>query len=161
MLRQDRTVPEGGGQIEVTRGLAQITLKTPPTLRIQRPRSSRSLAFPQSVEAALFEAAHPALHGRAVLAKQLRDFSAGSPRRHQQQSMQSVVVTRLLATPDFLLDRYSHHLSVLNLQLAHRLSPREKSGAMIASCCIISVVVFSERFRDHGARIVRVEEALS
>src|SRR5882724_5240381 len=143
MLRQDRTVPEGGSQIEVTRGLAQITLKPPPILRIQRPRSSRSLAFPQSVQAALFEAAHPALHGRAVLAKQLRDFSAGPPRGHQQQSMQSVVVTRLLATSDLLLDRYSHHFGVLNLQLAHRLSPREKNDAMISLCCITYVVVFS------------------
>src|SRR6266850_7618667 len=144
MLRQDRTIPEGGSQIEVTRGLAQITLKPPPILRIQRPRSSRSLAFPQSVQAALFETAHPALHGRAVLAKQLRDFSTGSTRAHQQQSMQSVVVTRLLATSDLLLDHYSHHLSVLNLQLAHRLSPREKNDAMITSCCIIYVVVFSK-----------------
>src|SRR6266702_2943774 len=143
MLRQDRSVPEGGSQIEVTRGLAQITLKPPPILRIQRPRSSRSLAFPQSVQAALLEAIHPALHGRAVLAEQLRDFSAGLPRRHQQQSMQSVIVARLLATSDLLLNRYSHHLSILDLQLAHRLSPREKNGAIISRCCIIYVVVFN------------------
>jgi hypothetical protein len=82
------------------------------------------------------------LHGRAVLAEQLRDFSAGLPRRHQQQSMQSVIVARLLATSDLLLNRYSHHLSILDLQLAHRLSPREKNGAIISRCCIIYVVVF-------------------
>src|SRR5258707_10525516 len=128
MFRQDRTVPEGGSQIEVARGLAQITLQPPPILRIQRPRSSRPFAFPQSIEAALFEAPPPALHGCPVLAKQLRDFPAGMPRRHQQQSMQSMIVTRLLAPSDLLLDRYSHHLGILDLQFAHRLSPREKNG---------------------------------
>src|SRR5579863_1306028 len=91
----------------------------------------------------MLEAIHPALHGRAVLAEQLRDFSAGLPRRHQQQSMQSVIVARLLATSDLLLDRYSHHLSILDLQLAHRLSPRQKNDAIISRCCIIYVAVFN------------------
>src|ERR1035438_8821928 len=56
--------------------------------------------------------------------------------------MQSMIVARLLATRDLLLNRYSHHISILNLQFAHRLSPREKNDAMISLCCIISVVVF-------------------
>jgi len=46
--------------------------------------------------------------------------------------MQSVIVTRLLAASDLLLDRYSHHLGILDLQLAHRLSPREKVRAIIS-----------------------------
>jgi hypothetical protein len=82
------------------------------------------------------------LYGRAVLAEQLGDFSAGLSRGHQQQSMQSVIVARLLATSDLLLDRNSHHFSILDLQLAHRLSPREKNDAIISRCCIIYVVVF-------------------
>src|SRR5579863_9837975 len=91
----------------------------------------------------MLKAIHPALHGRAVLAEQLRDFTAGLPCRHQQQSMQSVIVARLLATSDLLLDRNSHHLSVLDLQLAHRLSPREKNDTIIPLCCIIYVAMFS------------------
>src|ERR1035441_9886188 len=59
--------------------------------------------------------------------------------------MQSMIVARLLATRDLLLNRYSHHISILNLQFAHRLSPREKNDAMISLCCIISVVVFRAR----------------
>ena len=49
-----------------------------------------------------------------MLAKQFGDFSAGLPRGYQQQSMQSMVVTRLLAARDLLLNRYSHYLSILN-----------------------------------------------
>src|ERR1022692_4438038 len=56
--------------------------------------------------------------------------------------MQSMILARLLATRDLLLNRYSHHISILNLQYAHRLSPREKNDAMVSLCCIISVVVF-------------------
>src|ERR1039457_7119279 len=65
--------------------------------------------------------------------------------------MQSMILARLLATRDLLLNRYSHHISILNLQFAHRLSPREKNDAMISLCCIISVVVFrSPRSGDRG-----------
>src|SRR5271168_2466308 len=143
MLRQLRSVPQRGRQVEVSRGFAQVRLQLAPTLCIQRARSARSLAFAQCVQAALFEAVHPALHCRAVLAKQCGDLAAGLPRRHQQQSVQSVVVARLLATLNLLLDRYSHHLSILDLQLAHRLSPGEKNEAIISPCCIIYVVAFS------------------
>src|ERR1700733_6492982 len=40
--------------------------------------------------------------------------------------MQSMVVTRVLATSNLLLDGNSHYISILNLQLAHRPPPIEK-----------------------------------
>jgi Glutathione-dependent formaldehyde-activating enzyme len=78
-----------------------------------------------------------------------------------------VVVARLLATLDLLLDRYSHYLSILNLQLAHRLSPREKNEAMISLCCIIYVVVFKTKgvvrtfCSDCGTSIGYLDEGIS
>lgn len=56
--------------------------------------------------------------------------------------MRSMVVTRLLAAGDLLLNRYSHHFGILDLQLMRRLSPGTNNDAMISSCCIIYVVVF-------------------
>ena len=38
-------------------------------------------------------------------------------------------MTRFLATPNLLLNRYSHYLSTLNLHFPHRPSPAERSGA--------------------------------
>ncbi len=40
--------------------------------------------------------------------------------------MQSMVIMRLLITSSLLLDRYSYHLTILDLQFAHLLSPRDK-----------------------------------
>ncbi|HEX3837844.1 MAG TPA: hypothetical protein VHW25_12850, partial [Steroidobacteraceae bacterium] len=57
-------------------------------------------------------------------------------------------------TLNLLLDRYSHHLGVLNLQLAHRLPPREKNEAIIALCCIIYVVVFNMRWSGRAVNKV-------
>jgi hypothetical protein len=71
-------------------------------------------------------------------------LAAGVPCRHQQQPVQSVVVARLLTTLNLLLDRYSRHLSILDLQLAHRLYLREKNRAMIPQCCILYVVMFND-----------------
>jgi type I restriction enzyme S subunit len=50
------------------------------------------------------------------------------------------------------LDRNSHYLSILDLQLAHRLSPREKDEAMISPCCITYVVVFKKDHREFQKR---------
>ena len=94
-------------------------------LRIERAGSSRSLAFAQSVQAALLEAAHPALHRGPVLTEQIGDFAARLTGGHEQQPVQAMVVARLLASPDLLLNGDSHYLSILDLQLAHRPSPRE------------------------------------
>src|SRR5271154_3058343 len=142
--------------IAARRGPLHIAAADAPTTPV-RPTAwppSRSLAgFCASPIATCANPLHPACAvgpiARLRAVRPGRPLRSGSPSValscRSRQTVQSVVVARLLATLNLLLDRYSHHLSILDLQLAHRLSPGEKNEAIISLCCIIYVVMFNSR----------------
>lgn len=56
---------------------------------------------------------------RSVLVEQLGHLQAAPPARNQQQTMQPMIVTGLVAAGDLLLDGDTHHFTVGNFQFAH------------------------------------------
>src|SRR6202158_3550349 len=123
VLRQQRPVPPIGCQAERPRGPAQIRCHLPPLTAIKLARPPGPLALAQALQAAVLESPDPTLHRAGILAEQSGNFPTRLPRRYQEQPMQAMIVTRLLAATDLLLYGYLHHLRVLDLQFAHRRSP--------------------------------------
>jgi ribosomal protein L16 Arg81 hydroxylase len=67
-----------------------------------------------------------------------------------------MVVTRFLATGNLLLQGYSHHFRISDLQFAHRPPPGEVNDAIISSCCIIYDVTFKPHYDTHDVLVLHV-----
>ena len=85
---------------------------------------TRSFSFLQPREALALETAHPTLNGTGVLAQPVRHVVAAKAMADEQDSVQAMVVTRVLGASDFLLNRQAHDFNISHLQPAHRTASR-------------------------------------
>src|SRR6185312_8314962 len=132
VLREADAVPHLGTEAEILRALLQMALQLLPLRRIERARPAGPPALPQGLQSAFLETMDPALYRRFVLAEELCHFPAGVPGGQQQQPMQPVIVSGLLAAPDFLLDGNPHGAAIVDLEFAHRSSTGSRRS--VARC---------------------------
>lgn len=68
----------------------------------------------------MFKGLDPTLYCAAVLAEQLCDLLAIVPSSYQQQTVETVILPRLLLHPlNFSLNGNTHHIGISNLQFSH------------------------------------------
>jgi integrase/recombinase XerD len=123
-------------QLHISSGVRRNRMRIVRNFCLYRQRTEPNCFIP---DACLFPTQHqvvqPYIFSERDIRHLLQTCASLSPAPQsplRPQVYQSVIVTRFLATSDLLLDRYSHHLGILDLQLAHRLSPREKICAIIS-----------------------------
>src|ERR1700687_1355132 len=126
MLGEQRSVPQIGLQPQGSRRATQFPLEFAPLSRLQPARPAAALPFAQAFQSALVKSTDSALHRRRILAEQQTDLPTRLTGCDQQQPVQTMIVAGLIIPVDLLLDRQSHHLTILNLQLAHRHPPKER-----------------------------------
>ena len=119
VLGQQVAVPQRLRKPELTRSAPQIVVQALPVLLAQSPWSPRTLALLQSGKADLLKAIDPALHGTLALAEPKRRLARAHAVRHQQQSMQPMIVPRLIIALDLLAYGNTHYLRVADFQLPH------------------------------------------
>src|SRR6266446_270901 len=119
VLGQQHTIPQRLRKPKFARTAPQIALQALPVLVAESSRSSRPLALLQSGKADLLEAVHPALHRALALTEPQRRLSRAHAVSHQQDSVQSVIVPRLVVALDLLTYGNTHHIRVADFQLPH------------------------------------------
>ena len=67
----------------------------------------------------MFKGLDPTLYCVTVLAEQVCDLLAIVPSSYQQQTVEPVIVPRLLRPLNFLLNGNTHHIGISNLQFSH------------------------------------------
>ena len=124
VLGQELAVPQVIRVPELARRAAKLARHALPLASIEQAWPARPLALAQALKALRLKTLYPALHGARVLIKQRRHRPTTLALSHQQQSVQPVVVARLLRARDLLANCHLHHLGVPNLELAHRRPPK-------------------------------------
>ena len=115
VVRQELPVPEvlaitpvAGKAPQVTAHRRQLGL---PELR----GTTRSLSFLQPREAPALETVHPPLNRTGILAQPIGHLIAARAPADEQDSVQAMVVTRVLRASDFLLNGQTHDFNISNL----------------------------------------------
>jgi hypothetical protein len=119
MMGQQLAVPQIAGVTQVARMGAQVPFDFLPSPIIQPARTTFPRAFPQPVESTVFKAMNPTLDGRGMFAKPLANLIATMSLAHQQNSVQPMIVARLIGAADLLLEGNFHYLCICNLQSFH------------------------------------------
>src|SRR5690349_4417016 len=96
MMGKQLSIPKILTVSQVARMSAQILLQMRPRFLIESGWAARTVLFAQAAEAVIFETMHPALDGGRVFSKQLRHFVATLTLANEQNSVQSVIITRLV-----------------------------------------------------------------
>lgn len=120
VLPNELPIPHRLSEPELPRWSPKVPPKLLPLLLTDPSGSSSSFSFAQPLEPVALKAVHPPLDCATLLAEHFSHLRAGVPFAHQQQSVQPVIVARLLRSTDFLLNRYAHNVRVGNLQFLHR-----------------------------------------
>ena len=101
--RQCRAIPHFGRQAELRWAGAQCRFNLSQLLFVQAGRPARSLAFRDSGQPLRLKALHP-IHNRPWrITQKLRHVGTGHPLRDKQNPMKSVIVTRHVIAPNFIL----------------------------------------------------------
>jgi hypothetical protein len=86
----------------------------------QSPRATRSLTVNQTSEALLLKTTAPVSYGPRRISKNLGDLVATHPLGYKKNSVQPMIVARLLRAADLILDGKNHILGISNGQWFHK-----------------------------------------
>jgi hypothetical protein len=86
---------------------------------VQGSRATGARRLLQAREATLFKTADPVLHGPAAVSEQFRHFTARKSGAYQHDPMETVVISRLLGSENFLLYRNPNNVRIFNFEFAH------------------------------------------
>lgn len=107
MFREHFAVPEMASAAKFPGVASQVAPQRRPLFRIQRCRPARTIAFAHPLKPAGFEPLDPASHRAPIFAKQLGDLLAALAARNQQQTMQPMVVARLIGAQSLVGWRFA------------------------------------------------------
>jgi len=87
--------------------------------RTQARRPASAFPFSQASQASRFKPMHPILHRARRVPQHACGLAATQPLGDQENTMQAVIIARLIRTTNLILERGDHRLSVCNLQWLH------------------------------------------
>jgi hypothetical protein len=119
MMREELSIPEVLRVAELAGRPSQVAIHLPQLRRRESRRAARPFSFLQPRQASPLKAVHPTLHGRGILSQPLSHLVAIQALADEQQSMQPMVVARLVRAKNLLLQRHAHEVNIRNLQLPH------------------------------------------
>jgi len=112
-------IPQGAGQTQVPRGLAQGPVNFPQLRFAQTGWTPRALALGQPRKAAVLQTPHPILNSARGVSEQAADLWTSRSLGHQQHSMETVIIAGLFRTADLVLQSQNHSSGISNLQWSH------------------------------------------
>jgi hypothetical protein len=126
MMSQQLAIPQIAVVTQVARMDAQVPLDFLPSPVVQAARTAFAWTFPQPVKTDPLEAMDPTLDRGGMFAKPFPHVITAMALANQQNSVQAMVVARLIRAADLLLHGDSHRLSISNLQSFHALLLAER-----------------------------------
>src|SRR5271157_3309939 len=119
MMGEQLSIPEIVRIAELAGRVPQVAFHLPQLRRREPRRTARPLSFLQPRQASPLKTVHPTLHGRGILSQPLSHLVTIQALADEQQSMQAMVVTRLVRSKNLLLQRHAQEVNIRNLQLPH------------------------------------------
>lgn len=116
---QSFPVPQTSHQAKVFWSLAQSFLELVQLFLPQSTGAPRPLSIYQAGQPFLLEAMYPIFHSPWRIPQQAGHLAATHPLGYQQQSVQTVVVTRFPRTTDLILQSKDHSVSIRDLEFSH------------------------------------------
>jgi len=110
--------------LDISKDLRVFTQIFPDDLQsgfIQRGGTPSSLALLQARKTPIPKTPHPILNRTWTLPKEARHLVTTESRTDQQNTVQSMVVTRFLGAMNLLLNRDSHKVRILDFQFSHEI----------------------------------------
>ena len=92
---------------------------------IQASSSPATLVLHQSGQPFALEAPYPVFHSARGVAQQCGNLRARHALSHQQNPVESMVVTRLLAATNLILQGHHHRFAIADLQCLHAITMAE------------------------------------
>ncbi len=112
-------IPQRTGQAQVARSLTQNSIHFQQLGLAQTPGAPRAWPLGQPGQTLGLKAPDPVLHRARGVPEQAADFRTGRALRHQQHSMEPVVVSRFFRTANLVLQSQDHSLGIGNLKWSH------------------------------------------
>ncbi len=123
VMTQELSIPQILGVPQLARRATQIATQTLTDTRIQRRWTPGARNLLQTGKTALFKTMDPVLHSPRTVSEKGCDFGAAIPGADQEDSMKLMIVPRLIRPQNFLLNRNSNNVRILDFEFAHGILP--------------------------------------
>jgi hypothetical protein len=119
VMGEQFSIPKILSVAQLARVNAQILFHLLPGGLVQSARAAFPFAFAQAGEAAFFKAMNPPLQRGGMLPEPLGHLAAAMTLANKEDTMQAVIVARLIGTGDLLAEGYPHGFGMGNLKSFH------------------------------------------